>query len=81
MERLVEIVKEVEKQLRWKRNHTVTVSFYITNEEEVILSRVYRITREPMDYITFERRKGYRAFIRNNEVLVRRENGNKKGKH
>jgi len=81
VDRLMLIVDEVEKQLRWKRNKTtvgITVPFYVTTKEEEILSNVYTITREPQDRINFKRRNGLSAFIRDNEIWIRRNHGNKK---
>ena len=84
MDRLMVILDEIERRLRWKRNKTtvgITVPFYVTSKEEKILSNVYTITREPQDRINFKRRKGLKAFIRDNEILVRRNNGDKKRKN
>ena len=81
VDRLMAIVKEIEKRLGWKRDKSTTVDFYVTTEEEEILSNVYIITREPQDSTNFERRKGLQVFIKDNEVWVRRDHGNKERKN
>lgn len=81
VDRLTAIVKEVEKRFRWKRDTSTTVDFYVTPQEEEILSNVYIITREPQEHINFKRRKGLKAFIKDNEVWVRRNHGNKERKN
>ncbi len=81
VDRLTAIVKEIEKRLGWKRDKSTTVDFYVTTEEEETLSKAYIVTREPQEHINFKRRKGLKAFIKDNEVRVRRNHGNKKRKN
>ena len=81
VDRLTAIVKEIEKRLGWKRDKSTTVDFYVTTGEEEVLSNVYIITREPQDSTNFERRKGLQVFIKDNEVRVRRNHGNKERKN
>ena len=78
MDRLIDIVTKIEERLRWKRDNTVLLSFYVTEQEIVKLSGIYIIKREPQDRISFKRRDGLKPFIRDNEIFVRRRNGNKK---
>jgi len=78
------IVDEVEKRLKWNRNKItvgITVPFYVTRQEEETLSCIYTITREPQDRINFKRKNGLKAFIRDNEIWIRRNHGNKKRNH
>ena len=81
VDRLTAIVKEIEKRLGWKRDKSTTVDFYVTPQEEEILSKAYIVTREPQEHINFKRRKGLKAFIKDNEVWVRRNHGNKERKN
>ena len=81
VDRLVLIVNEVEKRFRWKRDKTtvgITVPFYVTIKEEEVLSNAYIIIRRSHDRIDFKKRKGLEAFVKDNEIWVRRNCGNKK---
>ena len=62
-DRVKKIIKEVERRLRWKREKSVSVDFYVTRKEEEILSRWYIIERDFQDRVNFKKRTKGRAVL------------------